>query len=65
MQCEACHGPMELHVGQASAATARRVRPDPGRPVTEAVCVRCHDAQNSPKWEKESYFEAVAHPSAR
>lgn len=58
VQCEACHGPMDLHTSQAQK---RAVKADPGVPVTEATCVRCHDPANSPKFDFHEYARSVAH----
>jgi len=62
VQCEACHGPMGLHVTQAGAGP--QVRPDPGLPVREATCTGCHDPANSPRFDASSYYPTVAHPGA-
>jgi hypothetical protein len=60
VQCEACHGPMKLHVDQARRPG---FRPSPGLPVDEATCRGCHDPANSPKFEYLHYLERVEHPS--
>ena len=47
VQCESCHGPLRGH-------------PEDGRvdahAVTEATCVGCHDAANSPDFDFASYL---------
>jgi hypothetical protein len=62
VQCEACHGPMEVHAGQARKTG---FRPDRGQPVTEATCLRCHDPLNSPRFDFDTYAPRVAHPGSR
>lgn len=62
VQCEACHGPMELHVGQSQKPGFKA---DPGQPVTEATCTRCHDPVNSPRFDYSTYAPRVAHPGSR
>ncbi len=58
VQCEACHGPMRLHAQQADQVG---VRPSPGLPISEKVCARCHDGENSPGFDCASYLRAVRH----
>jgi hypothetical protein len=58
VQCEACHGPMQLHARQA---TQVGVRPSSGLPVSRTTCTRCHDAENSPDFTCASYVRAVSH----
>lgn len=59
VQCEACHGPMQLHVLQAGALGAK---PSRGVPVDEATCRRCHDPTNSPAFDYATYLPRVRHP---
>lgn len=47
VQCEACHGPLRGHPEEASVHA---------RPVSEASCVGCHDAANSPDFDYETYL---------
>ena len=61
VQCEACHGPMDVHVAQTSR---RAGRADPGVPVTEAGCRTCHDEANSPEFDFAAYSRRVAHRPA-
>jgi len=61
VQCEACHGPMQLHAKQAGRMG---VRPSQGLPISTSTCTRCHDAENSPRFECRSYVQRVAHPGA-
>lgn len=51
VQCEACHGYGTAHergrgIGQAEA---------------EAMCLRCHDAKNSPDFDYATYWEKIKH----
>ncbi len=54
--CEACHGPSEAHV-QSQAKT-------PGGKVSPEFCVRCHDPDNSPKFDFKTYWPKIQHPKA-
>ena len=58
VQCEACHGPMALHADQAGRVG---FKPDPGLPVNEASCVRCHDDVNSPRFDYASWLPGMDH----
>jgi len=53
VQCESCHGP-----GLSHAADPESVTP---HPAGEASCRRCHDPQNSPGFEFESYWRKISH----
>lgn len=48
VQCESCHGPMRGHRGSGDVRS---------RPITEASCLGCHDAANSPDFEFASYLQ--------
>lgn len=50
--CESCHGPGAAH----SADPTTRMRP-----VSRATCIACHDAENSPAFEYESYWRRITH----
>ncbi len=56
--CESCHGRGSVHVAERSAG-----RPASGslQPVTQATCQRCHDAENSPKFDYATYWERIRH----
>ncbi|MDP6418687.1 MAG: multiheme c-type cytochrome [Candidatus Krumholzibacteria bacterium] len=50
VQCEACHGFGTLHSrGQGQLSEARE------------TCAACHDQENSPDFEYQSYWERIAH----
>lgn len=61
-QCENCHGPASRHIEepdnlafrQALALTAERA--DRNR-----LCIRCHDEDNSPKFDFETYMTMIYH----
>lgn len=56
VQCEACHGPAEIHVDRGgSEAHIRRLIP-------EEVCVPCHNSHHSPKFDYESYRPKILGP---
>ena len=50
VQCEACHGKATDHARDGSYGK-----------VTAATCVRCHDKENSPNFDFESYLARVTH----
>ncbi len=52
--CETCHGPRSLHV--------RNPRKFQNPTPTSSTCLQCHDAENSPKFEFDTYWPKVAHP---
>jgi hypothetical protein len=50
--CESCHGPSQAHVKRPEQRTAFAAREQ---------CTRCHDYENSPRFEFETYWKQVAH----
>lgn len=52
VQCEACHGPMSAHVAEP--------RGNPGRAVSEATCLACHDPANSPEFDFGTYYRRLS-----
>ena len=63
-QCENCHGPGSRHVeliesgDTTAAASLMRITLDQAR---ETTCVSCHDADNSPNFKFEQYWDQVKH----
>lgn len=63
--CENCHGPGDRHVelieaGQLEQALLEvRVTLEQARRKT---CIACHDLDNSPKFDFETYWPRIAHP---
>ncbi len=53
VRCEACHGPGEAHVMTQA--------PTPGGKVGETACRTCHDPDNSPKFNFDSYWKKIEH----
>ena len=54
VSCESCHGPGQAHVTAGGKGS-------PLRPVGVATCVSCHDVENSPKFQFETYWGKVKH----
>ena len=50
--CESCHGPSSAHAADSNQKTPFDAR---------GICRRCHDVENSPKFEFDSYWETVRH----
>ena len=61
-QCENCHGPASKHVSDPESREFRKpirvtaVQADKGQ-----LCNRCHDEDNSPKFEFATYWGQIAH----
>lgn len=53
--CESCHGPGSNHAAEPSTENIARRTP-------AAVCVGCHDRENSPAFEYERYLAQVLGP---
>ena len=56
--CESCHGRGSTHVAERQNG---RVSSGSFQPVTPATCQRCHDLENSPKFNYNSYWERIRH----
>lgn len=50
--CESCHGPSQAHVQQTSMKTPFAAKDQ---------CVRCHDHENSPKFDFTTYWARIEH----
>jgi hypothetical protein len=65
--CEDCHGPGGAHAAaEIGADKARQQAQQAAIRLTQAdakrrVCVRCHDASNSPDFDFDAYWPDVAH----
>jgi hypothetical protein len=65
-QCENCHGPGSRHVelieagNMAAAAVEVRMTLEQAR--GDAGCVKCHDGDNSPEFDFDSYWQQIQHP---
>ena len=66
--CEACHGPGENHVRaemgnnetlQASLRKATRLSVEGG--AAKRQCLTCHDGNNSPHFDFETYWQKIVH----
>jgi len=51
--CESCHGPSQAHVQNPGSAHTPFVARD--------HCLSCHDPENSPHFDDESYWEMILH----
>jgi hypothetical protein len=56
VQCEVCHGPGQQHVANGGDDATTK------RSVPEAVCVQCHNAQHSPKFDYATYLPKILGP---
>ncbi|PQO29064.1 multiheme c-type cytochrome [Blastopirellula marina] len=52
--CESCHGPSQQHVKDPQIRT-------PYYKSASFTCVRCHDHENSPQFEYDSYWQMIEH----
>ncbi|MDA1162819.1 MAG: multiheme c-type cytochrome [Planctomycetota bacterium] len=63
-QCENCHGPGSKHVELVNAGNLAEARKLVKVTLNQAqtFCYDCHDLDNSPHFDFESYWPEVAHP---
>ncbi len=73
--CESCHGPGGEHVRaemgsdrarqeaayEAVRVTLSEANPQTGDPITQKACYSCHDLDNSPDFDFDSYWPDVEH----
>jgi hypothetical protein len=55
VQCEACHGPGSEHVEDPNGGHIRKE-------VTATMCMRCHEAANSPRFDYGKYRPFIVGP---
>lgn len=63
--CENCHGPGSKHIELVNADKIADARREMHVTLAEALktqCYTCHDADNSPKFKPEAYWEKIKHP---
>jgi Cytochrome c554 and c-prime len=56
--CESCHGRGSNHVAER---TNGQISSGSLQPVTPATCQRCHDLENSPRFNYDKYWEIIRH----
>ncbi|MGL5094335.1 MAG: multiheme c-type cytochrome, partial [Planctomycetia bacterium] len=67
-QCENCHGPGKAHSeDKDNFQLIQRMRLDASsvegrKKVERQICQKCHDTDNSPKFDFDAYWPKVAHP---
>ena len=64
-QCENCHGPGSKHiqlVNEGNLAAAKKLTHIDLATAKQNVCYKCHDLDNSPKFNFETYWEKIKHP---
>lgn len=61
-QCENCHGPASKHVEEPDNAAFRKAIARTAEAADKTrLCNRCHDEDNSPKFDFATYWGKVAH----
>ncbi|MEZ6123220.1 MAG: multiheme c-type cytochrome [Planctomycetaceae bacterium] len=63
-QCENCHGPGSRHIemvnnGDDNSGESVRVTLEDAK---RAACEKCHDADNSPKFDFDTFWDQIRHP---
>ncbi|MCA9082417.1 MAG: hypothetical protein KDA81_00110 [Planctomycetaceae bacterium] len=64
-QCENCHGPGSRHVELIEADNveeARKLVRVTLEQARQGMCEKCHDSDNSPKFQFDEYWELIKHP---
>lgn len=61
-QCENCHGPASKHVAEPDNADHRKyLARNAAQMDHNRFCIRCHDEDNSPKFDFHTYWGRIAH----
>jgi hypothetical protein len=61
-QCENCHGPASKHIADPDDMTFRNaLKLTAEQADRNRLCIRCHDEDNSPKFDFASYWPQVMH----
>jgi hypothetical protein len=61
-QCENCHGPASKHVENPDDPAARKaIALSAAAAQQNRFCIRCHDEDNSPKFDFTTYWSQIAH----
>ncbi|MFO0957800.1 MAG: multiheme c-type cytochrome [Isosphaeraceae bacterium] len=60
-QCENCHGPGSLHANNPANASYREPMKVDIKTAERNVCGRCHDEDNSPKFNFATYWGQIVH----
>jgi hypothetical protein len=61
-QCENCHGPASKHVEKPDDAAIRKtIALTAAEADHNRLCIRCHDGDNSPKFDFTTYWGQIAH----
>ncbi|MCR5162463.1 MAG: hypothetical protein K6C40_00435 [Thermoguttaceae bacterium] len=67
--CESCHGPGEKHM-QAEIGSNLKLQKKYRKALhldaadeekTKAICIQCHDLDNSPKFDYDRYYKVIEH----
>jgi hypothetical protein len=61
-QCENCHGPGSKHIAEPDKPEFRKLLALTAEQADKnRLCIRCHDEDNSPKWNFATYWGQVVH----
>jgi hypothetical protein len=64
--CENCHGPGDRHIELIEAGQTEQAMLEVRITLKQArnkVCIGCHDLDNSPKFNFDTYWPRIAHPN--
>ncbi len=61
-QCENCHGPASLHVAEPDNLAHRNpMKMSAETAKSNAFCTKCHDSDNDPKFNFDTYYPQIFH----